>query len=65
MAVDVLDNDGRSLNPCSEKRARILLKRKRADVIGVDPFIIKLLDRTQKDCNIQSSNSLGVEKYAS
>ncbi len=50
MAVTVQDRDGKPLQPCSEKRARLLLKRWRADVVGTDPFVIKVRDRTQEDC---------------
>ena len=49
MAVPVQDKDSKPLQPCTEKRARLLLKKGRAEVVGTDPFIIKLHDRTQED----------------
>lgn len=45
MAVLVLDKKKQPLMPCSEKRARLLLERKRAVVVRVHPFIIRLKDR--------------------
>lgn len=45
MSVFVLDRRGRSLMPCSEKRARLLLARGRARVHRVVPFVIRLVDR--------------------
>lgn len=55
MAVVVLDRVGRKLNPCSEKRARLLLERSRATVAEMNPFTIKLLDRVYEDCGIQDT----------
>ncbi len=46
MLVFVLDRHKRPLMPCSEKRARLLLKRGRAVVHRVEPFTIRLKDRT-------------------
>ncbi|EGV30874.1 HNH endonuclease [Thiorhodococcus drewsii AZ1] len=45
MAVFVLDKKKRPLMPCSEKRARLLLKRERAVVVRLAPFTIRLKDR--------------------
>jgi 5-methylcytosine-specific restriction endonuclease McrA len=45
MAVFVLDQQKKPLMPCSEKRARLLLKRGRAVVIRLYPFAIRLKDR--------------------
>ena len=53
MAVFVLDKRKRPLMPCSEKRARILLERGRAQVHRRVPFTIRLVDRTQKDSGLQ------------
>lgn len=53
MAVFVLGYDGKPLMPCSEKRARLLLERKRAIVKRVRPFIIQLTDRNQNNSIIQ------------
>ena len=53
MAVFVLDRSGKPLMPCSEKRARLLLARGRARVHRVLPFAIRLVDRTQSDCDLQ------------
>ena len=44
MAVLVLDRKKKPLMPCSEKRARLLLARRRA-VVRVYPFTIRLKDR--------------------
>ncbi len=40
--------------PCSPKRARLLLDRRRACVMRLRPFCIQLLDRTVDDCTLQS-----------
>lgn len=40
--------------PCSEKRARLLLARGRARVHRQVPFVIRLVDRVQEDCELQS-----------
>jgi 5-methylcytosine-specific restriction endonuclease McrA len=53
MAVFVLDKRGKPLMPCSEKRARLLLKRGRARVHRVIPFVIRLTDRTVESCVVQ------------
>ena len=53
MSVFVLGTDKRPLMPCSEKRARLLLERKRAAIIRRCPFTIILKDRTQDDCELQ------------
>ena len=46
MAVFVLDKNKKPLMPCCEKRARLLLERGRARVVRVQPFVIRLVDRT-------------------
>jgi len=46
MAVFVLDRQKNPLMPCSEKRARLLLARRRAVVVRVYPFTLRLKDRT-------------------
>ena len=51
--VYVLDKHGRPLMPCTEKRARLLLERRRARVHRFTPFVIRLTDRTQADCELQ------------
>ncbi len=53
MAVFVLDRHGKPLMPCTEKRARLLLKRGRARVHRVVPFVIRLVDRTQANSDFQ------------
>lgn len=53
MAVYVLDRSGHPLMPCSEKRARLLLARGRARVNRIVPFVIRLVDRHQNDCEVQ------------
>ena len=45
MAVFVLDRQKNPLMPCSEKRARLLLTRRRAVVVRAYPFTIRLKDR--------------------
>lgn len=54
MAVFVLDKHKKTLMPCSEKRARLLLKRGRARVHKMYPFTIRLVDRTQEESELQS-----------
>lgn len=54
MAVFVLDRRKRSLMPCSEKRARLLLQRGRARVHRLVPFTIRLVDRRVEDSALQS-----------
>jgi 5-methylcytosine-specific restriction endonuclease McrA len=46
MAVFVLDKHHKPLMPCSEKRARILLTRRKACVHSMAPFTIRLVHRT-------------------
>ncbi|HLX58979.1 MAG TPA: RNA-guided endonuclease IscB, partial [Ktedonobacteraceae bacterium] len=49
MSVLVLDRHKRPLMPCSEKRARLLLVRKRAVVHRFVPFTIRLKERTVQE----------------
>lgn len=51
--VPVVGNDGKPLMPCTGKRARLLLTRKRARVYRYMPFTIQLLDRSQSNCHLQ------------
>ncbi len=51
--VFVLDKHKKPLMPCSEKRARQLLERKRAVIHKMFPFTIRLKDRLRKDSNLQ------------
>ena len=51
--VFVLDKHKKPLMPCSEKRARILLKKGRAVVHKVHPFTIRLKDRTLEQSQVQ------------
>jgi RRXRR protein/HNH endonuclease len=53
VAVFVLDQQGRPLMPCSEKRAGLLLDRGRARVHHVVPFVIRLVDRHAEACAFQ------------
>ncbi len=53
MAVFVLDRRKHPLMPCSEKRARLLLARKRAVVHRLMPFTIRLRDRRQEESAVQ------------
>lgn len=43
--VFVMDRNNDPLMPCTPRRARLLLKSKRADVYKMHPFTIRLLDR--------------------
>lgn len=49
MAVFVLDKRKKPLDPCSEKRARLLLTRGRAVVHKMYPFTIRLKDRLETE----------------
>ncbi len=53
MSVFVLDRLKKPLMPCSEKRARLLLRRKRAVVHRLWPFTIRLKDRTHTTSQMQ------------
>lgn len=53
MAVFVLDKTGKPLMPCSEKRARLILSRGRARIHRRMPFVIRLVDRCQSECDLQ------------
>lgn len=48
-AVFMVGSTGKPLMPTSPKRARLLLKSKRADVFRNNPFTIRLLDREDGD----------------
>ena len=49
MSVFVIDKQKKPLMPCSEKRARQLLERRRAVVHRMYPFTIRLKDRVGGD----------------
>ena len=51
--VFVLDKHKKPLMPCTEKRARLLLERKRAVVHKMSPFTIRLKDRTVEESTLQ------------
>lgn len=53
MSVFVVDRHHQPLMPCSEKRARLLLARKRAVVHRHVPFVIRLTDRTREQSEVQ------------
>ncbi len=53
MSVFVLDQRKKPLMPCSERRARLLLRRKRAVVHRVWPFTIRLKDRSREESQVQ------------
>jgi len=53
MSVFVLDQRKQPLMPCSERRARLLLGRKRAVVHRVWPFTIRLKDRSRQASQVQ------------
>jgi hypothetical protein len=49
MCVFVVDSLGSPLMPCSERRARLMLRAKKADVFCKSPFTIRVLDRVGGD----------------
>jgi 5-methylcytosine-specific restriction endonuclease McrA len=51
--VFVLDQKKQPLMPCTPKRARLLLKRGRAVVHRVRPFVIRIKDRRRQDADLQ------------
>ena len=51
--VFVLDKHKKPLMPCSEKRARLLLKKGRAVVHRLHPFTIRLKDRALEESVVQ------------
>ncbi|MER3429279.1 MAG: hypothetical protein C4334_14545 [Pyrinomonas sp.] len=51
--VFVLDKRKRPLMPCTEKRARLLLRRGRAVVHWLHPFTIRLKDRLLEESGLQ------------
>jgi len=51
--VFVLDQKKQPLMPCTPKRARLLLKKGRAVVHRVRPFVIRLKDRCRQDADVQ------------
>lgn len=51
--VFVLDKHKKPLMPCSEKRARQLLQRKRAVIDRMEPFTIRLKDRIVEESKLQ------------
>ncbi|SRR6266487_1527812 len=51
--VFVLDKRKKPLMPCSEKHARLLLSRGCAVVHRMEPFTIRLKDRTQQESDVQ------------
>ena len=51
--VFVLDKRKHPLMPCTEKRARLLLDRGRARVHRIQPFTIRLVDRTREASQLQ------------
>jgi 5-methylcytosine-specific restriction endonuclease McrA len=53
MSVFVLDQRKHPLMPCTERRARLLLSRKRAVVHRVWPFTIRLKDRSREASQLQ------------
>lgn len=50
--VPVLDSAGVPLDPCSEKRARLLIERGRAVVAGRSPYAIRLKDRRAENSEV-------------
>ena len=54
--VFVLDQHGKALMPCTEKRARLLLERNRARIYRLYPMVIRVRDRLAQDCVFQELN---------
>jgi len=54
--VFVLDQHGKALMPCTEKRARLLLERNRARIHRLFPMVIRVRDRLAQDCVFQELN---------
>ena len=54
MSVFVLDRRGKSLMPCTEKRARLLLNCGRARVHKLMPLTIRVVDLKAEDCQFQA-----------
>ena len=52
--VFVLDRHKKPLMPCTPKRARLLLARKRAVVHRISPFVIRLKDRRVQESRLQT-----------
>ena len=53
MAVLVVDKHHKSLMSCSEKRARLLLNRRKARIHSMYPFTIRLVERTAEESVLQ------------
>ena len=53
MTVFVVDKNHKPLMPCSEKRARLLLTRRKARIHSMYPFVIRLVDRTAEESVLQ------------
>ncbi len=51
--VFVLDKQKKPLMPCTPRRARLLLTRRRAVVHRLSPFTIRLKDRTAGESTLQ------------
>lgn len=52
--VFVIDKHKNPIMPCTEKRARLLLKRRRAVIHKMIPFTIRIKDLLVKECGIQN-----------
>ena len=53
MTVFVVDKNQKPLMPCSEKRARLLLTKRKARIHSIYPFVIRLVDRTAEESVLQ------------
>jgi hypothetical protein len=51
--VFVVDKNGKPLNPRTERRARLLMERGRAQPIKTAPFVIKILDLEGEDLDVE------------
>ena len=51
--VLVVDRRGKPLMPCTEKRARLLLTRRRARIHRLMPMVIRIIDRHQAASSLQ------------
>jgi hypothetical protein len=50
MSVSVINQRGKPLMPCSDRKARVLLKQGRAKIVSYMPFVIQLTYQTGETC---------------
>jgi len=52
MSVSVINQRGKPLMPCSDRKARVLLKQGRAKIVSYMPFVIQLTYQTGETCQL-------------